>query len=284
MDNDLVSVIMPSNKERYLQRTIEDVFAKASGPIEIIVTLDGYWPEPPIPDRTNLHLIHWSDVRGMRPAINAAAALAKGKYILKCDAHCMFAQGFDEVLKADCDSNWVVVPRRRSLDVEKWDIIPKSPVDYHYLCYPYREGHDVGMHGEVWKERARARADILIDDEMSSQGSCWFMHREYFDRFGGESLEGYGNFVQEFQQIGNRTWLSGGRVVVNKKTWYAHWHKGPNVGRGYFIDKRQMIRGTKWSADYWMGNKMPNRIHDLDWLIDKFSPVPTWPDNWKGEQ
>ncbi len=126
---------------------------------------------PPLKDHANLILIHRTEAQGMRPAINSAAAIARGKYLMKTDAHCMFERGFDEVLAAECDDNWVVIPRRVSLDAENWAIkkTGKAPVDYHFLCYPYFHPNEPGIHGLVWNERARARLDIPLDDEMSSQ-------------------------------------------------------------------------------------------------------------------
>lgn len=283
----LLSVLIPSRNEKYLLHTVEDIFNKATGPIEVIVTLDGYWPEG-WGDFANryvgrLHTIHRGEARGMRDGINSAAAIAKGEYLMKSDAHCMFAEGFDETLKADCDDDWVVVPRRHRLDAEHWKLqdVGKPPIDYHYLSWPYAKPEEIGMHGAIWVERQRAREHILIDSEMSSQGSCWFMRKRHFDRLGGLSEVGYGRFVQEFQEIGNKTWLSGGQVKVNKKTWYAHLHKGKAMGRGYYISKGEMVKGTHWSADYWMNNRWPERKYDLEWLIEKFWPVPTWPENWK---
>lgn len=279
-----LSVVIPSRNERYLQQTINDLLAKAAGEIEVIAVLDGYWPDPPIADHPKVTLIHRTDAHGMRDAINSAASIAKGKFLMKTDAHCLFGQGFDDVLCADCEDNWVVIPRRVSLDGENWGILNngKAPVDYHYLSYPYFKPEEIGMHGNVWIDRAKERADILIDDEMSTQGSCWFMRKRHFDKFlGGMNERNYGRFVQEAQEIGLKTWLGGGRMVVNKKTFYAHWHKGKTVGRGYFISKKEMINGAHWSADYWMNNRWDKRIHDLEWLIDKFAPVPTWPTNWK---
>jgi hypothetical protein len=29
-----------------------------------------------------------------------------------------------------------------------------------------------------------------------------------------------------------------------------------------------------------MNNKWSERSRDIDWLIDRFSPIPGWPDNW----
>lgn len=280
-----VSVLIPTRNELFLSKTVDDVFSKARGEIEVIVYLDGYWPNPPLVERPGLIILHEDEARGMRPGINAAVAAATGKYLCKCDAHVMFAEGFDEVLKKDCEDDWVVVPRRRSLDAENWIIDltnKKAPVDYHFLGWPWNKPEELGMHGTVWNERARTRSNILLDDEMSSQGSCWFMTKYHFDNFlGGLSCEGYGNFVQEFQEIGNKTWLGGGQVKVNKKTWYAHLHKGKRYGRGYHISQRKMIEGTRYSMDFWMNNRWNKRVHDIEWLIGKFWPVPTWPENWK---
>lgn len=282
---DKVSVLIPSNKEIFLVKTINDIFNKARGEFEVIVYLDGYWPNPPLQERPNLTILHGDTVIGMRGGINAAAAAATGKYLIKTDGHCMFEEGFDEVLKAECDEDWVVIPRRRSLDAENWIIDvtnKKAPVDYHFLSWAWSKPNELGMHGTVWTERARARLNILLDDEMSSQGSCWCMTKNHFTNFlGGLSEVGYGNFVQEFQEIGNKTWLGGGQVKINKKTWYAHLHKGKRYGRGYYISQRKMIEGTLYSADYWMNNRWEKRIHDIEWLIDKFWPIPTWPVNWK---
>lgn len=278
-----VSVIIPSRNEQFLSQTIDDLFVKATGDIEVIAVLDGYWPEPPLKNYDNLILVHRPEPQGMRPAINSAANIAKGKYLMKCDAHCMFAEGFDEVLQADCNDNWVVIPRRYSLDAENWTILEtgKAPIDAHYLRYPYHDLTHIAMHGTVWNDRQRERQDILIDDEMSSQGSCWFMSKTHFwDCLDGLHAFGYGPFVQEFQEIGNKTWLSGGAVKINKKTWYAHLHKGKRYGRGYFIGSKEVQYGNRYSVNYWMENKWPDRKYDLKWLIDKFWPVPTWPENW----
>ena len=279
-----LSVLIPSRNERFLAKTIDDLFAKAVEEIEVIVTLDGYEPFPQLIERPGLILIRLDAARGMRNAINLAAGIATGKFLMKIDAHCMVGEGFDKILKSDCDDNWMVIPRRCSLDPENWVIARtgKAPVDYHYLCYPYRPDKDVGLHGEVWKTRAVERAHIMIDDEMSSQGSCWFMTKDHFvNRIGTMDEAGYGKFVQEAQELGLKTWLGGGRMVINKNTWYAHLHKGKTYGRGYFIDKREMKRGAHFSADYWLNNRWSNRVRDFEWLIDHFMPVPTWPANWR---
>lgn len=291
-----LSVIIPARNELFLDKTVDDMLVKATGDIEIIVVLDGYYPIAelmPAYDK-RVTYIHFGIAKGMRTAINTGAEIATGKYIMKCDAHCMFAQGFDEVLKGDCDENWMVIPSRYSLDGDNWVILEtgKARVDYHYLSFPDEKGK--GIHGSVWNARARERKDnpnYDIDDEMSFQGSCWFMTRKhYWDFLGGMSEEGYGTFIQEPQEIGMKTWLGGGRIVTNKKTWYAHLHKGKRThtnkghearGRGYFLNKKEAIKGNDYSADLWLNNKWEDRVHDIEWFVDKFWPVPGWPDNWR---
>jgi len=284
-----LSIIIPSRNERFLSQTIDDIFNKATGDVQVIAVLDGYWPVPPLiesPDR-ELVMLHRGVARGMRSGINSGVGVADGKYIMKVDAHCMFAKGFDEVLKADCDDNWVVIPRRKRLDAENWcPIVDNRPdVDYEYLRYPFHKPDQIGIHGTLWNQRTRERTNIMIDDNMGFQGSCWFSTKEHFlKRIGGLQEEGYGTFIGEPQEIGNKTWLGGGRVIVNKNTWYAHLYKGKRYGRGYRIGKNELHVGNLYSADYWYNNRWEDRIYDFSWLVDKFSPCPTWPEDkseWK---
>lgn len=281
-----VSVLIPSRNEQFLNPTVDSLFERAAGDIEVIVCVDGYTEHLDVfrHKNPNLHVLYEPSPIGMRRAINACAALATGDYLMKLDAHCLVDYGFDEVLKADCDGDWIVVPRRYSLDAEKWEKTQKTPKDYHYLCYPYRDGYERlgGLHGLWWRQRSKDRAHIEIDDEMTSQGSGWFMSRgHFFDFLGGMHTEGYGHFIQEFQELGMKTWLGGGQVKINKKTWYAHLHKGKRYGRGYFIGKNSWRRGMDYSTDLWVNNKWAERVHDLEWLVEKFWPVPTWDDDWR---
>lgn len=281
-----VSIIVPSRNERFLNKTIEDIYAKARGDIEVIVILEGYWANPMPKEDPRLVILKNYAATGMRNAINAACDIASGEYLMKLDAHCMLGEGFDMILKAECDKDWIVVPRRYSLEPEEWKFLDngKAPVDYHYLSYPFVPGKPgAGLHGTVWNQRARERKDILLDEEMSSQGSCWFMHRDHWKRVGPMQRELYGNFVQEFQELGCKTWLGGGKCMINKKTWYAHLHKGTKYGRGYSLGKGELGMGVAFAVDYWLHNRWEKRVYDFDWLIKRFWPVPGWPDNWEEE-
>jgi len=284
-----LSIIIPARHELYLKQTVDDLFKKATGDIEVIVILDGYWPTAFPEDNPRLTFVH-RERRGMRAAINSAVAIAKGDYILKMDAHCMFAQGFDEVLKADCDKDWVVVPRRYSLDIDTWSVKRERPfVDYEYLGWPHHNqivhGSKVGLHAWVWDERTVNRIDRLVDENMTFQGSCWVMTKEHFTkRLGNLQEAGYGTFIGEAQEIGLKTWLGGGRVMTNKKTWYAHLWKGvpyreahkKELGIPYTrIGLSELKAGNAFCVDFWMNNKWKHRKHDLIWLVDRFMPFPS---------
>ncbi len=65
----MLSIIVPSRNEKYLNKTIDDLLLKAEGDIEIIVVLDGYWPDPIIGD-ARVHYIHRGSPLGMRAGIS----------------------------------------------------------------------------------------------------------------------------------------------------------------------------------------------------------------------
>lgn len=267
-----VSVLIPARNEPYLTKTIQDLLAKAQGDIEIIAVQDGYWADAPQQiDDPRVHYIHFTESRGMRGAINAAAAISTGEYLLKCDAHTMWGEGFDIILKADCNDDWVVVPRRYALDPEKWEREdnPKYPIDYMYLSQ--------GLHGENWPEKNKDKEleQIKIDDLMSFQGSAWFMKRTYFDWLELMDEEHFGSFASEAQEIGFKAWLSGGRVVVNKNTWYGHWHK--TQSRGYSLSSAEFQKGADFTEQWReQGIVWPKQKYSLQWLVERFAPVPTW--------
>jgi len=283
-----LSVVIPNRNSPFCTRTIEDILKNAVTEVEVVVNVDEKWPEPLSKDK-RVTYIHPSQPRGMRWGINACVAVARGKYIMKIDDHCMVAQGFDKALIDNHQDNWVQIPRRYSLDAEKWEINKTRPYrDYMYIDFP-RKGkeHDDGMHGVEWWERQRERTDPKydIDDTPSMQGSCYFMTKNHFDNFlHGLSEEGYGQFSQESQEIGFKTWLGGGAMKVNKKTWYAHLHKGKTYGRMYNIPgfNDYTVKASAWSADHWLNNRWKDRVHDFAWFIDEqFPSMPSWPSDWK---
>lgn len=284
----LLSVIIPSRNERFLRQTVEDLLQHATQDIEIIVALDGAWPVEALPDDKRVRIIHFGSPRGMRACLNAAAGVARGEYLLKCDAHTSWQEGFDEVLTSEIEDNWIVIPRRDRLDAEIWGKSPdekRPPIDYEFLSCPITNPDGYQFHGTQWPERARERAgkEYEIDDNMGFQGSAWLMARKQWDRIGGMNEALFGKFSQEPEELGIKTWLMGGRVVTNRRTTYFHLFKGKKYGRGYHMDGNQNKIDHENSARFFMNNEStwPGKIYPIDWLIEKFWPVPRWNDNWR---
>ena len=164
------SIIIPSCNEQYLQRTIDCINKAAKGDIEIIVYLDIYWPDPPLKKDDRVTIIHSHKKVGMRPGIKAAMRIANGRYIMKCDAHCSFDEGFDVKLKADYQEGDLVVPTRYNIDHETWEK-GRGPYDYLFLTYPleHDEKYGVGFHGKKWR------------GPHGNSGSFWHLEKERKD-------------------------------------------------------------------------------------------------------
>jgi hypothetical protein len=270
----LLTVVIPSADPRFLPQTVDDLFAKAAGPIEVIVSADGY--DPQLPPRPGLTVLVHARL-GMRGALNAARPHVRGDYVAKSDEHCLFGPGFDEVLKADYQPGCLLIPRRYSLDAENWRIEnnPKGPRDYHFLTscvWSIRERHDYSLNGYEWPARTRERlVGYDVDETMSWQGSFYFADRAHWEWLGPMQEEGYGSFASEPQEIGLKTQLAGGKLLVTKHTYYAHLHKGKKYGRGYRPNRTEIAVGHEYSAWYWMSQP---GMRDF---IARWWPVPTWP-------
>jgi glycosyltransferase involved in cell wall biosynthesis len=261
-----ITAIIPARNEKYLMPTIHSLLNNADDWVEVIAVLDGYWPDEELIEDPRVKYIHKGIAQGMRPALNSAVAAASGDYILKSDAHCMFEKGYDTALLADMEDNWVVVPRRYRLDVENWKVIEdgRPPIDYMFLT--------PDLHGKIWH-----RPDLenkMIDDLMSSQGSCYFIKKDYYHELELLDQEQYGSFFNEFQEIGLKCWLSGGQVKINKNTWYAHWHK--NNGRGYSMGRSLKDKGEAGTRKWLEGTGWHKQVYPISWLVEKFGPVPGW--------
>jgi hypothetical protein len=107
-------------------------------------------------------------------------------------------------------------------------------------------------------------------------GAAFFMQRSRFWELGGLD-EGHGSWGQMGVEISCKSWLSGGRMVVNKKTWFAHlFRTQPGFGFPYEMHYADQERAREYSRDLWLNNKWEGQVLPLSWLVDKFAPVPDW--------
>ena len=218
----MLSVIIPSYKDPLLHKTVGSLLENAEGEVEVIAVLDGYWTSQPLINDRRVKIIHLGKNRGMRGAINAGVAIARGEFLMRTDEHCLFAKGYDTVLTRDCQPNWIITPRRYFLDAEKWQVMDIPPVDYMKLKI-------VNVAPGVRKfsgVEAKGNDNEPIQETMAMQGSCWVMRRTWWNKVVGElQNEGYGPHYQDSHEMVFKTWQAGGKLMVDKNTWHAHKHR-----------------------------------------------------------
>lgn len=277
-----VSILIAARNEQHLGRTVREVLDKARGDVEVIVVADGYEPED-LPQDPRVLTLRCIEPIGQRQAINKAARLAVGKYIFKLDAHCALDEGFDVKLAADCEYDWTVVPRMYQLDENTWQPKFGKKTDFMFFrspdaaVHPFRidyydakTAHNYRDEYAAYKKAAWRQGEIC--DTMTCIGAGWFMHRDRFRELGGMD-EGHGHWGQMGVELSCKSWLSGGRMVVNKKTWFAHlWRRHAP----WKITQKQVDKARKYSIDLWTNNAWPLQKRPLSWLVEKFAPVPTW--------
>lgn len=279
-----LTVIIPARNEKYLQRTIESVLAASEVDTEIIAICDGYWPDPPIKDHPKVNLIHHSEARGQRPSINEAARIAQGKFLMKLDAHCAVGPGFGRILIEDWKPGWTIVPRMYNLDIETWR--PRFYPDFE-LAGTHGKVHDYMYAGWNHKGELRAqyysgrlwwklhRRPALLDETMCCMGPGWFLSKEDFWKQGGCD-ENHGHWGQQGIEVSLKAWLSGGALMVDKRTWFAHWFRGGGgPGFPYPISQRSIDQARQYSMDLWLNDKWEGQTRAFRWLVEKFNP-PTW--------
>lgn len=291
-----VSVLIPARNEQFLKNTIEDVLSHIEADTEIIAVCDGGWPVESIPDHPRLTLVYHAKARGQRAAVNLAAKLSKAQYIMKLDAHCAVDQGFDRKLIEGYREGQTVIPRMYNLHAFDW------VCECGYRMYQSGPAEHCGKQMQkeiIWKPRLHRKSDFARFDKtlhfqywrgynnphnevMCFVGACFFMSRERYWQLDGLD-EGHGGWGQMGVEISLKSWLSGGRVMVNKNTWFAHlFRTQPGFGFPYEISFKEQERAREYSRDFWRLNaphelpKWDKAIYPLQWVVDKFAPVPEW--------
>lgn len=220
----MLSCIIPSYHDPSLHKTIKSILDNATGEVEVIVVLDGYWTE--IIDDPRVKVLHLGKNRGMRDAINAGVSIAKGEYLMRTDEHCSFAKGFDKEIIDNMEDNWIVTPTRYELDPIKWKRMNLPPVNFTKLVIQNVSDDIKKFTAVPWKERDEEMKDVMIGETLGMQGSCWFMKKSWWDKVIGElQTEGYGQLIQDSTEMIFKTWKAGGKMMLNKNTWHAHRHR-----------------------------------------------------------
>ena len=298
-----LSILIPARNEMFLARTVEDILENMRADTEILVALDGEWADPPLKQHERVNVLYLPESVGQRAATNMLAKLARGEWLMKVDAHCAFAPGFDEVLLEDIEPDMTMVPLMKNLHAFDWvcdecghrryqgptptscpdcenttdftrDILWRAKPSPNSTAYRF----DRDMKFQYWGGYKKRQEGDLVET-LSLQGSCWMLHRDkYFEL--DICDEAHGGWGQQGTEVACKTWLSGGRVIVNKRTWYAHMFRtqGGDFGFPYPLSGSDVKKAREYSKDLWLNDNWDKAIYPLSWLLDKFAPVPEWHD------
>lgn len=299
--NPQLSVLIPSRHEIFLRQTIEDILTHIEADTEIICILDGQWAEPQIPDHPRVTLVYHPQSIGQRAACNEAARLSSAKYVMKVDAHCAFDQGFDAKMLTDMQDDYTMAPTMRNLHAFNW-VCPEGHQRYQSPSGPCSECgkpttmdvvwiakinpqstaycFDTNLHFQYmssFKKRPEGKGDLT--KSMSLQGSCFLMTRAKYWEL-NICDESWGSWGQQGSEVAIKTWLSGGRVMISHKTWYAHLFRtqGKDFSFPYAMSQTQVEHARRCCQDLFLNNKWEKQIYPLSWLIEKFKPIPNWYD------
>lgn len=216
----MLSIVIPSYNDPLLHKTIDGILANAKGEIEVIPVLDGYWTK--IKADPRVHVVHLGKNRGMREAINAGVSVARGKYIMRTDEHCMYAPGWDVEITGSIRENQIMTAKRYYLDPKKWEIMDMPPVEYEKLVIQSTET------GKKFTGYPAPRPDPTsgtIYETQAMQGSFWIMHKRWWEKVIVDlQTEGYGPHLQDSHEMVFKTWRAGGKLMVDSNTWFAHKH------------------------------------------------------------
>jgi hypothetical protein len=228
---------------------------------------------------------------------------------MKLDAHCAVSKGFDVALMEDCEPDWAMVPMMYNLHAFDWKC--KSCGDRTYQGAPLEKCDKCGakgvenfekvivwkpkknrltvswrfddtLHFQYWhKHRKRPECQGDIIETMSFLGACMFLERERFWELGGMD-ETHGSWGQFGTEWACKSWLSGGKLVTTRKAWFAHMFRTGNFNRNghrgfpYPLRQSEIEAARKHSRWLWEKGNWDKAIHPLEWLVEKFAPVPGW--------
>lgn len=301
-----LSILIPARNEEFLSRTIDDILKNKKGKTEILVGLDGEWSEDGIPQHEDLSVIYYDSSIGQRAILNKLCLISEGRYVMKVDAHCAFDHGFDvEMIQAadQLGPDVTLVPVMRHLHAFDW-VCPDGHRRYQSPSGACTECGKPTVKEVVWISKKNPQSTSYRFDRnlvfqyfgeykkkqvgefvetMSLQGSCFMITRNKWWEL-NICDENHGSWGQQGTEVALKTWLSGGRVICNKKTWYAHMFRtqGKDFGFPYPNPGHAIEKARNYSKELFLQSKWDKAKYDIDWLVKKFAPVPGWEDLKKG--
>lgn len=296
-----LSILIPALREEFLSNTVEDILKNKRGNTEVIVGLDGEWamPDKEVKDHPDVRIVYVSKNQGQRGMTNTLARLSTAKYVAKCDAHVAFDEGFDVKLMDVMNGhpNWTIVPTMRNLHVFNWRCMDCGDESYQGPAPEGCKKCDVNTSDRfekkvVWYAKPspqstayRFTPDRLqfkyfqklkrqqtddVSETMSLQGSFFMLTRAKYWEL-NICDESWGGWGQQGTEVALKTWLSGGRVVVNKKTFYAHMFRTQSgFAFPWGNPAKQQDQARKKCMELFFKNQWDKQVRPLSWVIERF--------------
>lgn len=256
MENIKLSIVMPGYKDPYAMKTIADILknSRLGDQLEVIHVWDGFYPAFEIIQDPRVRYVHLGKNRGMRGAINAGVAVSRGEFFMRLDEHCCFGEGFDKILTDDCQPNEIMTAKRYFLDPENWEVMPDEPVEHEKLVIQNVSETVRKFAGKRDKDRDIEQKDAFLSEMTAMQGSMWIVNRDFFIKTVGElQTEGYGPLIQDSVEVCMKYWQAGGRLMLNKNTWFAHKHRSfkRTHNNGTEDNPANCEQGYTYALDQW---------------------------------
>lgn len=291
-----LSICIPGRNEHWLARTCADVLAHSGDQTEVIAVIDGQAAGPEPEPHPRLRVFRLEQSIGQRAAQNYGVRQSTARYVMKLDAHCAVEPGFDAKLLAVMADDMTLVGTMRNLHVFDWvcdfcgyrryqgprpDACPECQADaghfeqdvvWHPKPNPASTAYrfNKALRFKYFPELQKQQGKTGLQETMSLQGSCFMASREaYWERELCD--ESWGSWGQQGSEVALKTWLSGGRVLVLRDTWYAHlFRTQPGFGFPYPNSNSSQEKARQICQDVFLNDRWRKQRRPLAWLLDKF--------------
>lgn len=258
----MTNLLCKLSRAKWVAKTDAHVAFSEGFDVDLMMAMEGHDDWTIAPALKNLHAFDWR-----------CNKCGNSWYQGPTPKHCMQHEregknGSRVVENPNCDNT---MNFRKEL---VWKPNPQRPTSYSFRF-------DRTLHFQYFREFSkRSEGQHDITPSMSLQGSFFMLTRKKYWEL-NICDENHGSWGQQGVEVACKTWLSGGKVMIHHQTWYAHMFRtqGEDFGFPYPNSGKAQEKAREYSRDLWFNNKWDKAIHPLQWLIDKFAPVPDWHTN-----
>lgn len=213
---DLISITIPARNEIHLNQTIESILQTATGNYEIIVGMDGWTIPYEVMKHPKVTVIAEPTAVGRRKIANKIAAAAKGQYIVKLDAHCIYkTPGWNEKLKEVCTPDTIVTCVMDNIDEATW-----QPMGKKWMGWLFNRE----FRTQWWTSMKPQKNWNLTEEILCFSASTCMMTKETFWKYGGNREE-FGHWGNEELEWALKVRCGGGKLICRTDVEVAHLYR-----------------------------------------------------------